>query len=60
MVTKGNIEKSQDLSWTLKDGYGVDSLMGERGNTTFWEIRGNGCDESAQKPELAGHFVEAV
>ena len=28
--------------------------------TPFWERRGDSCDESTQKPELAGHVVEAM
>lgn len=26
----------------------------------FWERRGDGYNKSAQKPELAGHVVEAM
>lgn len=28
--------------------------------TAFWERRGNGCDASAQNPELAGCAVDAL
>ena len=34
--------------------------MGEESTTAFWERGGDGCDESAQKPELAGYVVKAV
>lgn len=50
--------KSKTSGWTWEDGYIVDSLMGEERTTAFWERR-DGCAESAQKPELAGHAVKA-
>lgn len=43
------------LKLSLKTWYVVDSLIACWGaHTTFWARRGDGCDESVQRPELAG------